>query len=220
MNTFDFTSVPVIGNIMNLTGINDGWIVISIFLLILAIVFLVAWISSSSKNRAANKELELLRDEIVGLQALTNLPPLHEGDWDYTEGADPGSSLVFASAKELRRREKGQAPKKAVKPKDEPKTAEEPAQKPASTSPSVTAQVHKAIFESVAVGHLKTPKAADPEPEPKSDMVGNRKRKANGAAITSSDLPPIKLDKPAKKKTAKKPEPNPDASLSSRIPHL
>ena len=36
------------GKIMSITGITDGWVIISIALLILAVIFLVAWISSAT----------------------------------------------------------------------------------------------------------------------------------------------------------------------------
>ena len=216
MNTYDFTSVPVMGKIMSITGITDGWVIISIALLILAVIFLVAWISSASRGRAARKELSKLKEEVVGLQALTTLPPLHEIDWEQAEGRDPGSSLVFASTKELKRRrekdsrkavpqaEAEQAPQSASEA-EQPAAKKQPAVSANAAADSVTAQVHEAIFASVTSGHLK--KADD-----------NRQ----AAKISSEDLPPIHVErkKTAAKPQTAKPEANSDASLSSRIPRL
>ena len=237
MNTFDFTTVPVIGKIMEITGINDGWIVVALILLILAVIFLVGWILSAGKARSSRKELQKLEQEILGLQAMTNLPPLSAAD--YNDGGDPGTSMVFASTKELKRRRETQAFKPVASPwgDDEPesKPTAQPVDKPATqpianakataknAEPSVTAQVHKAIFDSVTSGgKMRTtePEVSDSVPA-KSDMVGNRKRKANGAAITSSDLPPIQSNGNQRKQPVRKHEAaDPDASLSSRIPRL
>ena len=53
-------------------------------------------------------------------------------------------------------------------------------------------------------------------------MVGNRRRKANGAAITSSDLPPIKREAAPQPDAAAPAQScaDEDPSLSSRIPRL
>ena len=53
-------------------------------------------------------------------------------------------------------------------------------------------------------------------------MVGNRRRKANGAAITSSDLPPIKREAAPQPDAAAPSQgcADEDPSLSSRIPRL
>ena len=53
-------------------------------------------------------------------------------------------------------------------------------------------------------------------------MVGNRRRKANGAAITSSDLPPIKREAAPQPDAAAPAQACADEapSLSSRIPRL
>lgn len=239
MNTFDFTSAPVIGKIMSATGISDGWIIISVAVAILALVFLVAWIRSAAKGRAARKELAALEQEVIGLQALTTLPPLHEGDWSYGQNEDPGSSLVFASTKELKHRREG-----AQKATTQHKTSSQDAQAAAGTSKSVTAagqkaapaaqaaatqqvsqaksaaadsvtaQVHEAIFASVTNGHLKTGAASS---------NANRSKGSN-PAFNAATLPTMetkgkKRGKAAKKSDAKKAA-DTDASLSSRIPKL
>lgn len=240
MNTFDFTSVPFVGSIMKLTGIEDGWVVISILLAILLVVFLAAWISASGKARSLKKLVAELEEEITGLNALTTLPPLHENGWEYAQGADPGSSLVFASAKELKRRRERKAaaespsvkqdgapaslatePQAASPAQEHPATATEaPAPEhearamsaSASAADSVTAQVHEAIFASVTGGHLKSAEKA----------AATQK---HAAKVSAEDLPPIHVErkvkqKPARKPVAAKPTSNSDASLSSRIPKL
>ncbi|MGN0038988.1 MAG: hypothetical protein ACI36Y_07650 [Coriobacteriales bacterium] len=227
MESIDFTQVPGFGAVMQLTGIADGWVLVAALFLLLALVFLIGWLHSSSKGRAARRELAQVREELVGAQALVNLPPLHEGDYDYLNGDDPGSSLVFASARELRRRHSAaEAP--AVEPTPQPQPQEQPAapQEPpapaAEPAPNVTAQVHEAIYASVTGSKLH----AQAEEQPASqDAVGTRRRKPNGAAITSSDLPPIKLEGGQARPVAqaplpKRPAADPDASLSSRIPKL
>lgn len=205
------------GKIMSATGITDGWVIISIALLILTILFLVAWISSASRGRAARKELAKLKEEVVGLQALTNLPPLHEIDWSQAEGSDPGTSLVFASAKELKRRREKSAAKDepltkpeqpsqaATEPKEAPTAKQQPPVSAGAAADSVTAQVHEAIFASVTSGHLKK---ADED--------------KHAAKISNEDLPPIHVErkKASARQEAPKPTANSDASLSSRIPKL
>lgn len=229
MESFDFTQVPGFGAIMQLTGIADGWIVVAAIACLLALASLIGWLRSSSKGRAARRELAQVKEELVGAQALVNLPPLHEDGYDYLSGDDPGSSLVFASARELRRRHSAAEPpaaKPAPQPSQQPQgqpTAQEEAVAPAADlAPNVTAQVHEAIYASVTGSKLH---AQQEEQADSSDMVGNRRRKPNGAAITSSDLPPIKLEAEQKHPAAsqlplpKKPA-DPEASLSSRIPRL
>ena len=209
---------------MAATGISDGWVIVSIMLLIIAVIFLVAWISAASRGRAARKELGKLQEEIVGLQALTTLPPLHEIDWSQAQGSDPGTSLVFASAKELKRRRENKSAQTAEsKPDSAPlvadalqqatQTQEKQGQSAHSSTQaaadSVTAQVHEAIFASVTESHLK--KTAEP---------------SQGVKLKSEDLPPIHAQR--KKTTGKaqaqaqaqKPAKDGDASLSSRIPKL
>ena len=229
MESIDFTQVPGFGTLMQLTGVSDGWVLVAALALLLALVFLVAWVRSAAKGRAARRELAQVREELVGAQALVNLPPLHEGDYDYLNGNDPGSSLVFASVRELRRRNStAEIPVVAPaaqqpQPQDEPQQpAAQQAQAPAAQpAPSVTAQVHEAIYASVSSSKLHP---QQPEQQPAQGMVGNRRRKANGAAITSSDLPPIKAQPQQKHPGAEAPVPqraaDPDASLSSRIPKL
>ena len=213
MESFDFTSVPGIGDLMQLTGIVNGWMLVAGILLLLAVIFLIGWLSASSKARAARRELAQVREELVGAQALVNLPPLHEGDYDYLSGDDPGTSLVFASARELRHR-KGVA---AAPENPQPQAAPQPAAAPRQDEPSVTAQVHEAIFASVTGGRL-----GQAQPAAEGDMVGNRRRKANGAAITSSDLPPIKREAAPQPDAAAPAQACADEapSLSSRIPRL
>lgn len=227
MNTFDFTSTPVIGNIMSATGISDGWIVVCGIMALLAVVFLIAWIRSAAKNRTANKQLAALQQEIVGLQALTTLPPLHEGDWSYDQDDDTGGSLVFASSKELKQRQ--QATANAVS-QDAPQQssvaasslkADQSTQEARSTAAgqtataaadnagNVTAQVHEAIFASVTGGHLKNTGA----------------KSASGKKLLSaSDVPSLDSKGVSKKRAAKngssKDATGGDASLSSRIPKL
>ena len=213
MESFDFTSVPGIGDLMQLTGIANGWMLVAGILLLLAVIFLIGWLSASSKARAARRELAQVREELVGAQALVNLPPLHEGDYDYLSGDDPGTSLVFASARELRHR-KGAA---AAPENPRSQAATQPAAAPRQDEPSVTAQVHEAIFASVTGGRL-----GQTQPAAEGDMVGNRRRKANGAAITSSDLPPIKREAAPQPDAAAPAQgcADEDPSLSSRIPRL
>ena len=213
MESFDFTSVPGIGDLMQLTGIVNGWMLVAGILLLLAVIFLIGWLSASSRARAARRELAQAREELVGAQALVNLPPLHEGDYDYLTGDDPGTSLVFASARELRHR-KGAA---AAPASAQPQAAPQPAAAPRQEEPSVTAQVHEAIFASVTGGRL-----GQAQPAAEGDMVGNRRRKANGAAITSSDLPPIKREAAPQPDAAAPAQgcADEDPSLSSRIPRL
>ena len=223
MESFDFTSVPGIGDLMQLTGIANGWMLVAGILLLLAVIFLIGWLSASSKARAARRELAQVREELVGAQALVNLPPLHEGDYDYLSGDDPGTSLVFASARELRHRKgAAAAPAAAAKPaaapeNPQPQAAPQPAAAPRQDEPSVTAQVHEAIFASVTGGRL-----GQTQPAAEGDMVGNRRRKANGAAITSSDLPPIKREAAPQPDAAAPAQgcADEDPSLSSRIPRL
>ena len=233
MNTYDFTSVPLVGNIMKLTGIEDGWVVISVLLAIFLVIFLVAWISAAGKARALRKQVAKLEEEITGLNALTTLPPLHENGWEYAQGADPGSSLVFASTKELKRRREHKAQQAAAAPqrdglvplpgseelaqestqvRDEAFAAAKYEPKPisASAADSVTAQVHEAIFASVTSGHLKGTEKADAHVH---------------AKISSEDLPPIHVERKAKKPAKEaqresKPVTKSDASLSSKIPRL
>ena len=213
MESFDFTSVPGIGDLMQLTGIANGWMLVAGILLLLAVIFLIGWLSASSKARTARRELAQVREELVGAQALVNLPPLHEGDYDYLSGDDPGTSLVFASARELRHR-KGVA---AAPENPQPQAAPQPAAAPRQDEPNVTAQVHEAIFASVTGGRL-----GQAQPAAEGDMVGNRRRKANGAAITSSDLPPIKREAAPQPDAAAPAQgcADEDPSLSSRIPRL
>ena len=213
MESFDFTSVPGIGDLMQLTGIANGWMLVAGILLLLAVIFLIGWLSASSKARTARRELAQVREELVGAQALVNLPPLHEGDYDYLSGDDPGTSLVFASARELRHR-KGVA---AAPENPQPQAAPQPAAAPRQDEPNVTAQVHEAIFASVTGGRL-----GQTQPAAEGDMVGNRRRKANGAAITSSDLPPIKREAAPQPDAAAPAQgcADEDPSLSSRIPRL
>lgn len=238
MNTFDFTSVPLVGNIMKLTGIEDGWVVISILLAIFLVIFLVAWISAAGKARSLKKRVAKLEEEITGLNALTTLPPLHENGWEYAQGADPGSSLVFASTKELKRRRERKAAAESASvhgddglvPLPAPESVAASAQeKPAgvtsdsapkhearpmsaSAADSVTAQVHEAIFASVTSGHLKS---AEKDTAPQK----------HASKISAEDLPPIHVEHKAKKaaekqRPAAKPAAGSDASLSSRIPRL
>ena len=224
MESFDFTSVPGIGALMQLTGIANGWMLVAGLLLLLAVVFLIGWLSASSRARAARRELAQVREELVGAQALVNLPPLHEGDYDYLTGDDPGTSLVFASARELRHRKGAAAAPAAAaaKPAAAPASAHsqaapQPAATPRQEEPSVTAQVHEAIFASVTGGRL-----GQAQPAAEGDMVGNRRRKANGAAITSSDLPPIKRESAPQPAAAAPAQGSvsEDSSLSGRIPRL
>lgn len=234
MNTFDFTSVPLVGNIMSITGISDGWIVCCIIAAVLAVVFLIGWIRSAAKGRAARREAAALQEEVVGLQALTTLPPLHEGSWDYGQNEDPGSSLVFASTKELKHRKQmasaaSQAPSAPARQNTQqttPAASASSAHKvtaaanapvaPADTAGNVTAQVHEAIFASVTNGHLKG--AAG------QNAKGKTGRKGGKGSIKAEDLPSMdvahKPKKAAPKKSAAKKAGSGDASLSSRIPRL
>ncbi len=233
MNTFDFTSVPLVGNIMSITGISDGWIVCCIIAAVLAVVFLIGWIRSAAKGRAARREAAALQEEVVGLQALTTLPPLHEGSWDYGQNEDPGSSLVFASTKELKHRKQmasaasqdqstpaqqgtqQAAPTGTSSTRKATATAKAPAT-PADTASNVTAQVHEAIFASVTNGHLKG--AAG------QNAKGKTGRKGGKGSIKAEDLPSMdvasKPKKAAPKKSSAKKTSDSDASLSSRIPRL
>ncbi len=224
---------------MSATGISDGWIIISIAAAVLALVFLVAWIRSAAKGRTARKELAALKQEVIGLQALTTLPPLHEGDWSYGQNEDPGSSLVFASTKELKHRREG-AQKAAVQRKAPSQDAQDTASKSDSihaagqaaakaaqataaqqntqaksaAADSVTAQVHEAIFASVTNGHLKTGAAS-------SDAS---RGKGSNPAFNAATLPTMEAKGKKKHKAAKKDDTkraaDTDASLSSRIPKL
>lgn len=225
MNTFNFASTPVIGNIMSATGISDGWIVVCCIVALLAIIFLIAWIRSAAKGRAARKQLAALQQEIVGLRALTTLPPLHEGDWSYDQDDDTGGSLVFASAKELKQRQQAtanaasqNAPQqstvaasslKADQGVQETHNAAAERAATADNAGNVTAQVHEAIFASVTGGHLKNTGA---------------KSASGKKPLSASDVPSLDSKGASKKRAAKKgsskADAGGDASLSSRIPKL
>lgn len=213
MNTIDFTSTPIIGSLMQATGIADGWMIIAIALAILMIIFLAAWICTARKSRTRAKQIAHMQEEILGLQAISNLPPLHSSAF-----GNPGDSIVFASTRELKKRRSAlaqvaaddntdselseQATAEFATPlapvasavDDAPKDPFAPRSfEPDKASESVTAQVHDAIFASVSSMHkdikAKRPGSDEPEPEPQGNRV-----------LKSSDVPAI--SQPTEKRKA------------------
>lgn len=100
MNTIDFTSVPLIGDLMKVTGVGDGWLIVSALLAVMLLLCIIGIIVGACRSRSQKKELLSMRRELLGLQALTSLPPLHQKD-----SGDSGESLVFASFEELKERQ-------------------------------------------------------------------------------------------------------------------
>lgn len=100
MNTIDFTSVPFIGDLMTVTGVGDGWLIVSAMLAVVLLLCVIGLIVGACSSRKRKKELLDMRRELLGLQALTSLPPLHQKAAD-----DSGESLVFASFEELKERQ-------------------------------------------------------------------------------------------------------------------
>lgn len=204
MNTLDFTSTPVIGPLMQATGITDGWIIISVALAILFLIFLIAWICSVRKSRTRLKQIAHMEEEMLGLQAINNLPPLHSSAF-----GNPGDSIVFASSRELKKRRDAiantAAPENTTAASSQQPTAEFAvpvvplmnAEESAPLDPfaprtgeadkaseSVTAQVHEAIFASVSSMHKDIKGKRSEEDNQTSEEKGTR-------ALKSSDIPSI-----------------------------
>ena len=238
METVDFSNTPVISDIMSATGIVDGWIVICLFILVLALVFFFGWLSSALTSRKRGKELLSMRRELLGMQALNNLPPLHAGET--SEAAD---SLVFATFEELKERQienaREQREAYAAQHQENPtqeqravaqdsnnrvfvsarESQEQYACEPQlkeqqqSTEPNVTEQVHDAIFASVT-GSWNMTQAK------REEGKASRKKRVKGEPISAGDIPPIHVAKGAERKGKPKPSAPSDPNLSGRIPRM
>ena len=135
----------MIDTIMDATGITDVWLLACIVLAVLFVIFFILALVNISKKRAANKEVAELKEYITGLEAMTHLPPVK------VEHMGSSDSVVFASAKEVRRMEKESAAETgpiAKRAEAAPAAAEKPA-----GEVSVTAAVHDAILASVTGSH-------------------------------------------------------------------
>ena len=248
MNSIDFISVPLIGDLMIATGVNDGWLIVCALLGIMLVVCVIALIVDACKTRSRNKEMLEMRRELLGLQALTSLPPLHQGD-----AANSSDSVVFASFEELKERqienareqraafnaqredERAQAMAALRERKVDPRHADAcaaPAQdEPVAYEPasaSAVTQEYAPVQASDAPGNdnvtAQVHEAIYASVTGRLDAVKvpqpKRQKRAKGAPITGDDLPPVRSRSTAPKHVAQHKESAYGSDLSGRIPRL
>lgn len=248
MNSIDFKSTPLIGDLMTATGVNDGWLILCALLGIVLVVCVIALIVGACKTRKRNKEMLEMRRELLGLQALTSLPPLHQGDT-----ASPSDSVVFASFEELKERqiENAREQRAAYNAQREDERAQamaalrenkvDPRHADAYAAPAQEAPVaYEPVSASAITQEYAPVQAAD---VPGNDSVtaqvheaiyasvtgrldavkpsqAKRQKRVKGAPITGDDLPPVRSKNTAPKHVAQHKEPAYGSDLSGRIPRL
>lgn len=153
-------------------GITNQWVIIGLFFALTTLLFLVLWICALASKSKQKKHIADLGEYITGLEAMTQLPPLHTNQYD------AGDSIVFASAREMKRARTQRSAQPAIPPAPQTQTVTvpvqvpvvtqqpvaAPAQAPAATQQqNVTAAVHEAIYASVSGIH-KAVRAEEPAP--------------------------------------------------------
>lgn len=213
-------------------GLSTPWVLLTCVFAFLTLLLFILWVCALAGKRKLKRHIAELDQHVIGLEAMTKLPPLH------TEESDEcGDSIVFASTREMRRtRERDTArPPQAQRDSFEPTSAatappagsaaepvppagETPAPQPAAQPQNVTEAVHEAIYASVsgarkaAATHGSTAgSAAETQASPAA------RPEAGSAPNATPDTPPRTHETPAAPTEADSSTP---ANLSGRIPHI